>query len=122
MKRGAYCHSWTGSASRISKFSLLFREKIGFGFRSPCFCAKASPMQTDDKKSAKGEVSPQEQQATAPTRKKKDTTESDLRKARLAKTLRDNLQRRKQQMRARRSGAPDEAIGLPAAKTDESED
>ncbi|NVD37734.1 hypothetical protein HT585_02620 [Ensifer sp. HO-A22] len=55
-------------------------------------------------------------------RKQKDTTEQDLRKARLAKTLRDNLQRRKQQMRARRSGAPDEAIGLPAAKTDESDD
>ena len=78
-------------------------------------------MQTDDKKSATGEV-PLAEPENAPAKRKKDTTEQDLRKARLAKTLRDNLQRRKQQMRARRSGAPDEAIGLPAAKTDESED
>ncbi|WP_429812907.1 hypothetical protein [Ensifer sp. B1-9] len=55
-------------------------------------------------------------------KKKKDTTEADLKKARLARNLRDNLQRRKQQMRARRSGAADEANGLPAAKTDESQD
>ncbi|WP_139108375.1 MULTISPECIES: hypothetical protein [unclassified Ensifer] len=52
----------------------------------------------------------------------KDTTEADLKKARLARNLRDNLMRRKQQMRARRSGAADEISGLPAAKTDESQD
>ncbi|NRP17729.1 hypothetical protein LPJGGPFB_00954 [Ensifer adhaerens] len=79
-------------------------------------------MQTDDKKSAEGEASLTEPESAPAKRRQKDTTEQDLRKARLAKTLRDNLQRRKQQMRARRSGAPDEAIGLPAAKTDESED
>ncbi|WP_320200993.1 hypothetical protein RMR16_001070 [Agrobacterium sp. rho-13.3] len=42
------------------------------------------------------------------------------RKARAAKKLRENLARRKQQARARRAGEADEAIGLPAAKTDES--
>ncbi|HBT70058.1 MAG TPA: hypothetical protein DEB63_19720, partial [Agrobacterium sp.] len=42
------------------------------------------------------------------------------RKARAAKKLRENLQKRKQQVRARRAGDADETIGLPAAKTDES--
>ncbi|THK38085.1 hypothetical protein EHS39_11365 [Ensifer sp. MPMI2T] len=50
------------------------------------------------------------------------TAEADAKRLRLAKNLRDNLQRRKQQMRARRAGAADEASGLPAAKTDESDD
>jgi ribosome recycling factor len=47
---------------------------------------------------------------------------TEARRERLAKNLRDNLQRRKQQMRARRAGAADETSGLPAAKSDESED
>ncbi|OHV73322.1 hypothetical protein [Ensifer sp. LCM 4579] len=47
---------------------------------------------------------------------------AEVRRKRLAKNLRDNLQRRKQQARARRAGATDETTGLPAAKTDESED
>ncbi|HXV74310.1 MAG TPA: hypothetical protein VD713_06215 [Sphingomonadales bacterium] len=47
---------------------------------------------------------------------------ADARRQRLAKVLRDNLQRRKQQARGRRAGAADETSGLPAAKTDESED
>lgn len=46
---------------------------------------------------------------------------AEERRARLAKTLRDNLARRKQQARARREGAADETEGLPAAKSDESE-
>ncbi|AEG03155.1 hypothetical protein [Sinorhizobium meliloti] len=50
------------------------------------------------------------------------SSEAEARRQRLAKNLRDNLQRRKQQMRARRAGAADETSGLPAAKTDESED
>ena len=41
---------------------------------------------------------------------------ADARKARLAAELRANLQRRKQQSRARRQGAMDEAAGLPAAE------
>ncbi|MCQ4631314.1 hypothetical protein GB927_014780 [Shinella sp. CPCC 100929] len=52
-------------------------------------------------------------------------TEAEIRAERLAKTLRDNLQRRKQQARSRRAGAADETIGLPggapAAKKDESD-
>jgi hypothetical protein len=42
-------------------------------------------------------------------------TEAEIRAERLAKTLRDNLQRRKQQARARRAGAADEGSGLAAA-------
>ncbi|OVE91406.1 hypothetical protein B7W89_02695 [Agrobacterium tumefaciens] len=42
------------------------------------------------------------------------------RKARAAKKLRENLLKRKQQVRARRAGEEDDTIGLPAAKTDES--
>lgn len=81
-------------------------------------------MQTDDEDGGKSGTAPEERQAEGTLRreKKKDTTEADLKKARLARNLRDNLQRRKQQMRARRSGAADEVSGLPAAKTDESTD
>ena len=43
------------------------------------------------------------------------------RRERAARTLRDNLMRRKQQGRARRAGAADETSGLPAAKTDDSD-
>lgn len=55
------------------------------------------------------------------TKRGKIRTEAELRAERLARTLRDNLQRRKQQARARRAGAADEATGLPAAKKDESD-
>ena len=65
------------------------------------------------------------------TKDRKIRTEAELRAERLAKTLRDNLQRRKQQARARRAGEADEAEGLPggmpavteepAAKKDESD-
>ena len=81
-------------------------------------------MQTDDEESGKAVSTPDERQADGKGRQKKikDATEADLKKARLARNLRDNLMRRKQQMRARRSGAADEVSGLPAAKTDESED
>ena len=44
---------------------------------------------------------------------------AEERKLRAAKTLRDNLLRRKQQGRARRAGAADETSGLPAAGTSE---
>ena len=40
-------------------------------------------------------------------------SEAEIRAERLAKTLRDTLQRRKQQARARRAGAADETVGLP---------
>jgi len=55
------------------------------------------------------------------TKTRKIRTEAEIRAERLAKTLRDNLQRRKQQARARRSGEADETTGLPAAKKDESD-
>lgn len=58
------------------------------------------------------------------TKSGKIRTEAEIRAERLAKTLRDNLQRRKQQARARRAGEADETTGLPsgasAAKKDES--
>jgi hypothetical protein len=69
-------------------------------------------MQSDDhKKHAPGSAKGEEHLSGA-----------EARRERLAKNLRDNLQRRKQQMRARRAGAADETSGLPAAKSDESED
>ena len=46
---------------------------------------------------------------------------AEERKARAAKTLRENLMRRKQQSRARRKGAADETDGLPAAGGQERE-
>ena len=55
------------------------------------------------------------------TKSGKTRTEAEIRAERLAKTLRDNLQRRKQQARARRAGEADETTGLPAAKKDESD-
>ena len=55
------------------------------------------------------------------TKRGKIRTEAELRAERLARTLRDNLQRRKQQSRARRAGEADETMGLPAAKKDESD-
>ncbi len=47
-------------------------------------------------------------------------SESDRRRARAAAKLKENLSRRKQQVRARRAGEADETDGLPAAKMDES--
>ena len=55
------------------------------------------------------------------TKGRKIRTEAEIRAERLARTLRDNLQRRKQQARARRAGEADETTGLPAAKKDESD-
>lgn len=45
---------------------------------------------------------------------------AEIHRERAAAKLRENLQRRKQQARARRAGAADETTGLPAAKKDES--
>lgn len=45
-------------------------------------------------------------------------TEADRRKARAAAKLKENLLRRKHQVRARRAGEADETDGLPAAKMD----
>ena len=44
--------------------------------------------------------------------------QAQARRERAARTLRENLQRRKQQGRARRAGDADEAVGLPAAGSD----
>ncbi|WP_026613272.1 hypothetical protein [Ensifer aridi] len=69
-------------------------------------------MQSDDHK----------KHAPGPAKGEEHLSEAEARRERLAKNLRDNLQRRKQQMRARRAGAADETSGLPAAKSCESED
>ncbi|MEO4043403.1 hypothetical protein AAFN47_17530 [Hoeflea sp. CAU 1731] len=45
---------------------------------------------------------------------------ADKRKERLADALRANLQRRKQQVRARRKGAMDDTAGLPASEGEKS--
>ena len=43
-------------------------------------------------------------------------SESDRRRARAAAKLKENLSRRKQQVRARRAGEADQTEGLPAAQ------
>ncbi|MDI7862355.1 hypothetical protein MRS76_10330 [Rhizobiaceae bacterium n13] len=58
--------------------------------------------------------------APAPGRTLAQPTAADQRKARAAAKLRENLMKRKQQVRARRAGKADETVGLPAAKSDES--
>ena len=45
--------------------------------------------------------------------------QAQARRERAARTLRENLLRRKQQGRARRAGAADETSGLPAAPSEE---
>ncbi|NTH46616.1 hypothetical protein A6U88_29435 [Agrobacterium sp. B131/95] len=47
----------------------------------------------------------------------RSVTEADRRRERAAQKLRENLGRRKQQVRARRAGQADETDGLPAANT-----
>ena len=49
-------------------------------------------------------------------------TEADRRRERAAQKLRENLARRKQQVRARRAGQADETDGLPGAKPGDSAD
>ncbi|MGO4566512.1 hypothetical protein AB4Z52_15865 [Rhizobium sp. 2YAF20] len=54
------------------------------------------------------------------TIKSRADIEAERRRDRAAAKLRENLSRRKQQVRARRAGQADETDGLPAAKMDES--
>ncbi len=61
-----------------------------------------------------------EREAAAEERKAQAAAGAEKRRVRAAQKLRENLLRRKTQARARRAGAADEAIGLPAAKKDES--
>jgi hypothetical protein len=52
----------------------------------------------------------------------RQVTEADRRRERAAQKLRENLSRRKQQVRARRAGQADETDGLPAAKAGDNAD
>ncbi|MGY5800282.1 hypothetical protein ACXHMN_03020 [Rhizobium sp. LEGMi12c] len=52
----------------------------------------------------------------------RQVTEADRRRERAAQKLRENLSRRKQQVRARRAGQADETDGLPGAKAGDSAD
>ena len=65
------------------------------------------------------ETAPSAAQAKGGSKREVEIRE-EQRQARAAAKLRENLLRRKAQTRARRSGAADEADGLPAAKKDES--
>lgn len=58
---------------------------------------------------------PDEKELTA--RERAVAAAKEQREARAAKKLRENLQRRKLQLRARRAGDADETTGLPAAKS-----
>ncbi|AYG61543.1 hypothetical protein CCGE525_18455 [Rhizobium jaguaris] len=48
--------------------------------------------------------------------------EAERRRERAAQKLRENLTRRKQQVRARRAGQADETDGLPAANSSDAKD
>ena len=76
-------------------------------------------MQNDDEQTGGG-AGPMPADGKAGMAGREAQRQAEARKARAAKTLRDNLLRRKQQGRARRAGAEDETSGLPAAKTDQS--
>ncbi|MCF6369507.1 hypothetical protein [Rhizobium halophilum] len=60
-----------------------------------------------------------EKDRVAGARNAQAAAKAEERRLRAAETLRENLLRRKTQARARRSGAADEAVGVPAAKKDE---
>ena len=62
-----------------------------------------------------GATPPDESHAAAAGRKSAGPSQADMRRLRAAQKLRENLMRRKQQQRSRRSGLADEAEGLPAA-------
>ena len=103
-ERGGYCHSLAASAS--SKFQLRVdcrARAFWIGANS------ANPFGMNDKTET-GQQS----------RKEAIEAQAKLRRERAAEKLRENLGRRKQQVRARRSGQADETNGLPAAKMDES--
>jgi hypothetical protein len=72
----------------------------------------------EDDKIDEGQMAPAEPGALQKPAKPVPS-ESDRRRARAAAKLKENLSRRKQQVRARRAGEADETDGLPAAKMDE---
>ena len=72
-----------------------------------------------DEKKIGDDIASNEAESQASTGVKPAVSESDRRRARAAAKLKENLSRRKQQVRARRAGEADETDGLPAAKMDE---
>jgi predicted RNA-binding Zn ribbon-like protein len=72
----------------------------------------------------RGVAAPEDVTALGKKAVRSGKSEADLqaerRRVRAAEKLRENLGRRKQQVRARRAGEEDETDGLPAAKMDES--
>jgi hypothetical protein len=82
----------------------------------------ASVMENDE--AQRGAPTSQDGTAQDRTAGRPGLSQSDLaaeqRRLRAAAKLRENLARRKQQVRARRAGREDETDGLPAAKMDES--
>ena len=103
-ERGGYCHSLTTSASR--KIQL----RVDRGARAFWIGANSANSICMNDKTETGQKS----------RKEAIEAQAKLRRERAAEKLRENLSRRKQQVRARRSGQADETNGLPAAKMDES--
>lgn len=79
------------------------------------------PMDGDAKREG---LSPEEVKSGAdaealPARKLNRLAEAERRKARAADKLRENLLKRKQQVRARRAGEAETGIGLPASGSGE---
>jgi hypothetical protein len=75
--------------------------------------------ETEPGAAASDDVAPLDKKAARPGKSEADI-QAEQRRMRAAAKLRENLGRRKQQVRARRAGEEDETQGLPAAKMDES--
>ncbi|WP_246745766.1 hypothetical protein [Ciceribacter sp. L1K22] len=108
-ERVAYCHSFGGSASR--KKSLMQQKN---------WRLRRLPQHAVFRYAGAMSKEPDEKEPTA--RERAVAAAKEQREARAAKKLRENLLRRKQQVRARRAGEADDAVGLPAAKSTQDDD
>ena len=111
----AYCHRFFVSASAKKRLRDICVEKFGWLSVAQLLFYVDFMNEKDQQNLAGTPVEAEEE----PRQKRGERSEAE-RKLRAAAKLRENLQRRKQQARARRAGEEDSTIGLPAAKTDES--
>ncbi|TCR02180.1 hypothetical protein EDF70_104462 [Neorhizobium sp. JUb45] len=115
----AYCHRFFESASGKKRLRDICVEKLGWLSVAPLLFY-VDLMNENDKQNRAGTPVHKGAEATEEQLLKRGERSEAERKLRAAAKLRENLQRRKQQARARRAGEEDPTIGLPAAKTDES--
>ena len=115
----AYCHRFFVSASGKKRLCDICVEKLGWLPVSPLLFYVDLMNENDPDNRAGTPAQPSAEAGEEQRMKRGERSEAE-RKLRAAAKLRENLQRRKQQARARRAGEEDQTIGLPAAKTDES--